>query len=102
VRKFGNGATKVLEKLGREPVIQHSWHDYQRYWRESEKLDELRKQYGSNLDRFDGVLFKESGRALLENKDINWRYGFRLLQLAVWLGIIEEYKKPLKVCAASC
>jgi hypothetical protein len=39
------------------------------------------------------VLFKESGRALLEDKDIDWRYGFRLIQLAVWLGINDGYRR---------
>ena len=96
VRKFQDRTTSILEKLGKEPKIQHSWHDYPKYWRESKKLDELRQQYGANLEQFDGILFKESGRALLERKDINWQYGFRLLQLAVWLGIIKEYRNVLK------
>jgi hypothetical protein len=80
-----------LEKLGKEPKIQHSWHDYPKYWRESGKLRELIREYGANLEQFDGILFKESGRALLERKDIDWRSGFRLLQLAIWLGIKENY-----------
>lgn len=96
IRKLQDRAVSILEKLGKEPKIQHSWHDYQKYWRESVKLDELREQYGSNLDQFDGVLFKQSGRALLENKELFWEYGFRLLQLAVWLGIIEEYRDVLR------
>lgn len=95
IRKSQDRTTKILEKLGREPKIQHSWHDYQKYWRESEKLDQLRQQYGANLNQFDGILFKDSGPELLENKDLDWHYGFRLLQLAVWLGIIEEYRKKL-------
>jgi hypothetical protein len=91
IRKFQDRTTSILEKLGKEPKIQHSWHDYQRYWRESEKLRELIHEYGANLEQFDGILFKESGRALLERKDIDWRSGFRLLQLAIWLGIKENY-----------
>jgi hypothetical protein len=93
IRKFQDGTTAILEKLGKEPTVQHSWHDYQKYWRESTKFDELRKKYGHSLDRLDGVLFKESGRALLEDKDIDWRYGFRLIQLAVWLGINDGYRR---------
>jgi asparagine synthetase B (glutamine-hydrolysing) len=92
IRKFQDRTTRILEKLGKEPKIQHSYHDYQKYWRESEKLDELRYEYGSNLDQFDGVLFKESGRVLLERKDLHWQDGFRLLQLAVWKGLIKDYK----------
>ena len=96
IRKLQSRTVRILEKLGKEAKIQHSWHDYQKYWRESEKLDQLRQQYGVNLNQFDGILFKDSGPALLENRDLDWRYGFRLLQLAVWLGIIEEYRNMLK------
>jgi len=95
IRKSQDRTTKILEKLGKEPRVPGSWQDYQKYWRESEKLRELIRQYGANLDQFDGMLFKESGPELLENKDLYWRYGFRLLQLAVWLGIIGEYRKKL-------
>ncbi|MHC4172906.1 MAG: asparagine synthase-related protein [Planctomycetota bacterium] len=96
IRKSQNRTTRILEKLGKEPRVQGSWHDYQKYWRESEKLDQLRQQYGANLNQFDGILFKDSGQELLENKDLDWHYGFRLLQLAVWLGIIGEYRNVLK------
>lgn len=96
IRKLQDRTTRILEKLGKEPQVQHSWHNYQKYWRESDKLRELIREYGPNLDQFDGVLFKESGRKLLESKDIYWQYGFRLLQLAVWLGIIKEYRNVLK------
>lgn len=93
IRKLLNGTTAILEKLGKESKTQHSWHDYQKYWSESTKLRELIHEYGVNLDQFDGILFKENGRFLLERKDINWQYGFRLIQLAVWLGIIKEYRE---------
>jgi hypothetical protein len=95
VRKFQDRTGRVLEKMGKKPVIQHSWHDYQNYWKESRKIEELREEYGSNLDSFDGVLFKESGRRLLNDKNTNWQYGFCLLQLAVWRGIIKEYRHIL-------
>src|SRR3546814_20686426 len=42
-------------------------------------------------DQFDSVLFKSKGRALLNSKNIEWHYAFRLLQLAVWLGTIKTY-----------
>jgi hypothetical protein len=95
IRKSHDRAVSILEKLGKEPKIQHSWHDYQKYWRESTKLDELREQYGSNLDQLDGVLFKQSGLALLQSKDTAWQCGFCLVQLAVWLGVIKEYRTAL-------
>jgi len=95
IRKLQSRTVRILEKLGKEPQVQGSWHDYQKYWRESEKLRELIRKYGSNLDQFDGMLFKDSGQALLGRKDISWCYGFRLLQLAVWLGVIGEYRKKL-------
>lgn len=92
IRKLQDRTTSVLEKLGKEPKIQHSWSDYQSYWRESKKLAQLIQEYGSNLDRFDGVLFKAGGRQLLECKDMHWRNGFRLLQVAIWRGVIDDYR----------
>ena len=96
MRKLQSRTVRILEKLGKEPQVQGSWHDYQKYWRESEKLRELIREYGANLDQFDGMLFNDSGQALLGRKDISWCYGFRLLQLAVWLGIIGEHRKNLR------
>lgn len=92
VRKLQNRNAGVLEKLGKEPRIQHSWIDYQRYWQESGKLADLIREYGQNLDQFDGQVFEGRGLDLLECKNINWREGFRLLQLAVWKSVIEDYR----------
>jgi hypothetical protein len=94
VRKLQDGAAAALERLGREPRIEHSWHDYPRQWRENLTLERLRDRYGAKLDDFDGLLFRSSGRALLRDKDIFWEHGLRLLQLAVWLGVVEEYRVP--------
>ena len=91
IRKLQDRTTHLLEKLGKEPKVQHSWSDYQKYWRESNKLTRLIREYGPNLGQFDGILFRDSGRELLECKDIHWRNGFRLLQLAIWRGIINDY-----------
>jgi hypothetical protein len=92
MRKSQERWTQIAEHLGRKVAIQHSWHDYPTYWRESRQLARLRHEYGPNLSRFDGVLFKGSGQTLLEDKNLHWEHGFRLLQLAVWLGILDEYK----------
>lgn len=89
VRKLQDGATCVSERLGKEPRIQHSWHDYQKYWEESAKFGELIQEYGANLDQFNGYLFKGRGPDLRRRKDINWHYAFRLLQLAFWRSVVE-------------
>jgi len=92
IRKSQDRWTQIAEHCGRKAPIQHSWHDYPAYWRQSRQLARLRHEYGPNLSRFDGVLFKASGQALLEDEHLFWEYGFRLLQLAVWLGIRNEYR----------
>jgi hypothetical protein len=76
--------TRFLARMRGRPQVPHSWHDYQRYWRESARLRNLCQHYGPNLDEFDGVLIEGRGRELLANLDLHWEYGFRLLQLAVW------------------
>lgn len=92
IRKSQDRWTQIAEHLGRKAPIQHSWHDYPRYWRESRQLARLRHEYGPQLSRFDGVLFRTSGQALLEHEGLFWEHGFRLLQLAVWLGIRNEHR----------
>lgn len=92
VRKLQDRVTNVLEKLGKERRIQHAWHDYQKYWQESNKLAGLIQEYGPNLDQFDGVLFEGHGQDLLKRKDIYWLNGFRLLQLAIWRALIDDYR----------
>ena len=92
IRKSQDRWTQIAEHCGRKAPIQHSWHDYPAYWRQSRQLARLRHEYGPNLSRFDGVLFKASGQALLEDEHLFWEHGFRLLQLAVWLGIRNEHR----------
>lgn len=91
LRKSQDRFVGIMERFGRKTPIQHSWHDYPTYWRESKRLARLRSEYGANLSCLDGVLFRGSGQALLEDKEISWEYGFRLLQLAVWLGVAKAY-----------
>lgn len=92
VRKFQDRTGRILARLGKEPRVQHSWHDYQKYWQESNKLAQLISEFGSNLDEFDGQVFEGYALDLLKRKDIDWRSGFRLLQLAVWRGITKGYR----------
>jgi Asparagine synthase len=93
VRKLQNNGTKVLEKLGRKHKCQESWYDYQGEWNRSSLLEHLRNQYAANLDEFDGVIFKGRGRDLLYNRNIPCIDSYRILQLAVWRGIIREYRE---------
>jgi len=95
IRKMQDMAAGMMEKLGRKKVVQHSWHDYQKYWSESKKIAQLVDEYGANLGQFDGVLFKGKGQTILENKNTEWHYAFRLLHLAIWLKIVKEYRKEL-------
>jgi hypothetical protein len=98
IRKLQDKTTTVLEMLDKKPRVQHSWHDYQKYWTNSVEIAHLIQTYGVNLNEFDYNLFKERAITLLESKDLSWREGFRLLQLAVWKGILNDYKqlKPFK------
>jgi hypothetical protein len=84
--------TRWLGQLRGGNSVPHSWHDYPRYWRESAALQQLRGQYGSALDEFDGTLIAGRGRDLLNQTDLPWDFGFRLLQLAVWRELSRTYK----------
>ena len=92
VRKLQTGTTIVLEKLGKEERIQSSWHNYQKYWEQSDKIPELIHEYGPSLNEWDEKLFKERGRDLFECEDLKWSGRFRLLQLAIWKGMVDDYK----------
>lgn len=92
-RKLQDKGTKFLEKLGKKHKCQDSWHDYQGEWDRSSQLEHLRNQYATNLDEFDGVIFEGRGRDLLYSRNISCIDGFRVLQLAVWRGIIREYRE---------
>jgi len=93
IRKFHRKGTDVLEKLGGKPRVQHSWQDYQTYWDESVRFKEMIKDYGLYLDQFDGRVFTGHGRDLLKRKDMHWNDSFRLLQLAVWRKVTDDFRK---------
>jgi asparagine synthetase B (glutamine-hydrolysing) len=96
IRKTQDIIIRFYEKLSKTSKFQHSWSDYQKYWSQSSKLKSLINEYGANLGQFDGCLFNNCGKDLLKSDNIHWRNGFRLLQVAVWKGIIEDYRKQLK------
>lgn len=95
VRKSQDGTTRVLERLGRKGPVQHSWHDYQRYWRESRVLAQLMEEYEPQLAELGGGLFRGDATGLLRREALHWCDGFRLLQLAVWRGLMHRYQRQL-------
>jgi asparagine synthase (glutamine-hydrolysing) len=82
---------RAVHKLAGRAEVQHSWHDYARYWRESRRLKELRDEYAPALREFEDVLVEGRARNLLAKPDLHWEYGFRLLQLAVWRRATLDY-----------
>jgi asparagine synthase (glutamine-hydrolysing) len=105
VHELKRKGNKFIGQLRGRAEIPHSWHDYQRYWRESAKLRQLCHEYGPNLDEFDGLLIEGRGRDLLASTDLHWEFGFRLLQLAVWRKLTRRYTlsdsggQPLRRCS---
>jgi hypothetical protein len=96
IRKIQDKTIYFLEKLGKTSRLQHSWSDYQKYWSQSSKVKSLINEYGANLEQFDGSLFYKCGKDLLKSDNLHWRNGFRLLQMAVWKGIVEDNRKQFK------
>jgi hypothetical protein len=94
MRKSQDGASGLLTRFGKETKIQHSWHDYQAYWGQSARLGALIEEYGRNLEQFDGIVFASHVLDLLKCKDIRWQDGLRLLQLAIWRGLVQNYNCP--------
>lgn len=82
-----------LQRLGKKPKVQDSWHDYPRYWNSSVALANMKRQYSVYLDEFKDVLFEELGGELLFIENICWIDGFRLLQLAIWRCLMEQYQR---------
>jgi asparagine synthase (glutamine-hydrolysing) len=95
IRKTLDKFSQFYEKLSKTSKFQHSWSDYQKYWSQSSKVKSLINEYSANLEQFDGRLFNKSGKDLLKSDNIHWRNGFRLLQVAVWKRILEDYRKQL-------
>lgn len=94
VRKAQERVTETVEALGGRARVQHSWHDYEAYWQNSERLAQLIAEHAHNLDSLEGTLLRADARNLLVRRAIPWTCGFRLLQLAVWLGIFRQHESP--------
>jgi hypothetical protein len=95
IRKTEDCFLQCFENCCKYRTVSHSWHDYEKYWRESKELEELRRRCSAKLNRFDGTLFKDGGQLMFSDKGIDCRYGFRLAQLVVWLGVLDKYKDVL-------
>jgi hypothetical protein len=92
-RKIEVNGRNALEKMGIRTAVPHSWHDYNSYWRESAVFPGLRKEFGANLARFEKQAIRGTAEEWLAGPDKNWRVNYRILQLAVWLGIVREYRE---------
>jgi hypothetical protein len=92
-RELANGRRSTLRRLGWAQPVPTSWHDYQQYWQKSAALHELIQVHGPNLSEFETGVFTRSPRALLSDQSLGWLYGFRLVQLALWRGVVREYSK---------
>ena len=92
VRKVENNRRELLGRLGVALPVPTSWHDYQRYWRDSQILRELVVKHGKNLQSFEGSVFCSDALALCEDPQFPWLYGFRLLQLGIWKSCLREYR----------
>lgn len=91
IRKAENTRRQVLTKMGVRLQVPHSWHDFPRYLQESPVLTDLFNRHGERLREFQGSVFSTDPLKLFRNPAVHWNYGYRLLQLATWRGLIDEY-----------
>ncbi|MGA2863537.1 MAG: asparagine synthase-related protein [Verrucomicrobiota bacterium] len=91
VRKTQRQARSTLSRLGFRLPVPHSWHDFPRYLRESSALTELIAQNGKRLTEFEGTVFRGDPIRLLRNPEVPWVVGYRLIQLAVWRSLLDQY-----------
>jgi hypothetical protein len=92
VRKAETKARDLLSRAGVSLDVPHSWHDYPRYLRESPVLGALTRENESHLSSFEGVAFRGNPAKLLSNPAVPWPVGYRLIQLAVWKGLLGSYR----------
>jgi len=92
VRETENFGRRWLGRAGVRLAVPHSWHDYQNYLRESVVLQQLMDQHGDNLSILESDILPAGWRACLQSPDLPWRVGCRIIQLALWLSILRQYK----------
>jgi asparagine synthetase B (glutamine-hydrolysing) len=93
VRKTQRTIRTTAAKAGVELQVPHSWHDFPRYLNESSVLTDLIQKHGERLREFEGSAFKTDPVKLLRNPQVPWAVGYRLIQLAVWRSLLDDYRK---------
>jgi hypothetical protein len=88
-------SAEVLKVGVGNPKIEHSWHDYPRYWRTSAALKEIRQRFEHHLENLYPDFLVFPPRAILDDKRLHWSSGFRLLQVAAWMDRVPRYAEIL-------
>lgn len=83
-------AAQVASSLGAKQTVQHSWHNYQEYWRHSPALERLRTACQDQLAEFRDSVFQSFPAGNPWSLDRNWRVSYRILQLAIWRKSVLE------------
>lgn len=103
MRRTENLGRRLLQSLGVQLPVPHSWHDYQRYWQESAGLRTLATEHGRHLKELEGAVFGSDPTVLLHDRTLPWKYGFRLTQLAIWQSILAIYRRAAsRATVAGC
>lgn len=92
LRKMETTGRQVAARVGLRLGVPHSWHDYQSYWRESPALHRLIAAHAANLQSLESTVFNSATAPLFGQKDLPWRVGLRLVQLAVWRSLLAGYR----------
>lgn len=85
-RKIQRNCHAAFTRAGLHHDVQHSWHDYEGYWRESRELSKLIFTCAATLREAELPVLQADIGVLLDSPKLTWRQGFRLLQLASWKG----------------
>lgn len=83
-RKAQKGWNSILSNTGLRKEVQHSWHDYEGYWKGSPQIASLARKYATALSDVEMPVLTTGMADLLKSPSLTWRQGFRLLQLGAW------------------
>jgi hypothetical protein len=97
IRRIEDHGRATLSRFGVQLSVPHSWHDYQRYWQKSEGIRALSTEGINNLQELGGAIFTTDVTALLGEPSLHWLYGFRLVQLAMWISVFADYRRVARV-----